>query len=240
MVPTGEGLRFCLPAKTDANYGVGVQMMGNYGRDNSSVYGLYVYPDPNFYTSETGSTDSYLVTINGYIKAKGINNILFEEYNTGSMSIGLWNKNTKLLFDNVDNDIHYVWKDTKYSLWQLIDKHYNVTSDIRLKKDIKNCEYKALEKIDLFNFKSFNWVYREDFGQKPYTEIGLIAQEVEEISENFVSTAGEYKTLDQFNLLTFSLKAIQELSTENQQLKLQLNEMNERLTKLEDKINGNL
>ena len=240
MIPTEEGLRFCLPAKADANYGVGVQMLGNYGRGNQSVYGLYVYPDPNFNTTETGTTDSYLVTINGYIKAKGINNILFEEYTDGSMNIGLWNKNVKLLFDNVDNDIHYVWNNSKYSLWQLIKKHYNVTSDIRLKKDIKNCEYKALEKIDLFNFKSFNWVYREDFGQKPYTEIGLIAQEVEEISENFVSMAGEYKTLDQFNLLTFSLKAIQELSNENKQLKSELEAMNERLRVLEDKINGNI
>ena len=240
MIPTEEGLRFCLPAKADANYGVGVQMLGNYGRGNQSVYGLYVYPDPNFNTTETGTTDSYLVTINGYIKAKGINNILFEEYTDGSMNIGLWNKNVKLLFDNVDNDIHYVWNNSKYSLWQLIKKHYNVTSDIRLKKDIKNCEYKALEKIDLFNFKSFNWVYRENFGQKPYTEIGLIAQEVEEISENFVSMAGEYKTLDQFNLLTFSLKAIQELSNENKQLKSELEAMNERLRVLEDKINGNI
>ena len=240
MIPTEEGLRFCLPAKADANYGVGVQMLGNYGRGDQSVYGLYVYPDPNFNTTETGTTDSYLVTINGYIKAKGINNILFEEYTDGSMNIGLWNKNVKLLFDNVDNDIHYVWNNSKYSLWQLIKKHYNVTSDIRLKKDIKNCEYKALEKIDLFNFKSFNWVYREDFGQKPYTEIGLIAQEVEEISENFVSMAGEYKTLDQFNLLTFSLKAIQELSNENKQLKSELEAMNERLRILEDKINGNI
>lgn len=240
MIPTEEGLRFCLPAKADANYGVGVQMLGNYGRNRDSVYGLYVYPDPNFNTTETGVTDSYLVTINGYIKTKGINNILFEEYADGSTGIGLWDKNVKLLFDNAENDISYSWKNTKYSLWQLIKKHYNVTSDIRLKKDIKNCEYKALEKIDLFNFKSFNWVYREDFGQKPYTEIGLIAQEVEEISENFVSMAGEYKTLDQFNLLTFSLKAIQELSNENKQLKSELEAMNERLRVLEDKINGNI
>lgn len=240
MRPSGDGLRFCLPETPNAKKGVGVQMLGNYGRDRDSVYGLYVYPDPNFDTTETGTTNSYLVTINGYIKAKGINNIIFEEYSDGSTRVGLWDKNVNLLFDNVDNDIYYSWRNTKYSLWKIIKQHYNVTSDIRLKKDIKNCEYKALEKIDLFNFKSFNWVYREDFGQKPYTEIGLIAQEVEEISKNFVTMAGEYKTLDQFNLLTFSLKAIQELSTENQHLKSQLNEMNERLQKLEDKINGNL
>jgi len=240
MRPSGDGLRFCLPEKPNAKKGVGIQMLGNYGREGNSAYGLYVYVDPNFDTTETASTNSYLMTVNGYIKTTGINNLKFQSYTDGSTGIGVWNKNVELLFDNADNDIYYSWGDKKYSLWKIIKKHYDVTSDIRLKKDIKNCEYKALEKIDLFNFKSFNWVYREDFGQKPYTEIGLIAQEVEEISENFVSMAGEYKTLDQFNLLTFSLKAIQELSTENQHLKSQLNEMNERLQKLEDKINGNL
>ena len=240
MRPSGDGLRFCLPEKPNAKKGVGIQMLGNYGREGNSAYGLYVYVDPNFDTTETASTNSYLMTVNGYIKTTGINNLKFQSYTDGSTGIGVWNKNVELLFDNADNDIYYSWGDKKYSLWKIIKKHYDVTSDIRLKKDIKNCEYKALEKIDLFNFKSFNWVYREDFGQKPYTEIGLIAQEVEEISENFVTMAGEYKTLDQFNLLTFSLKAIQELSTENQQLKSQLNEMNERLQKLEDKINGNI
>lgn len=240
MRPSGDGLRFCLPEKPNAKKGVGIQMLGNYGREGNSAYGLYVYVDPNFDTTETASTNSYLMTVNGYIKTTGINNLKFQSYTDGSTGIGVWNKNVELLFDNADNDIYYSWGDKKYSLWKIIKKHYDVTSDIRLKKDIKNCEYKALEKIDLFNFKSFNWVYREDFGQKSYTEIGLIAQEVEEISENFVTMAGEYKTLDQFNLLTFSLKAIQELSTENQQLKSQLNEMNERLQKLEDKINGNI
>lgn len=240
MRPSGDGLRFCLPEKPNAKKGVGVQMLGNYGRKGDSAYGLYVYVDPNFDTTETAATNSYLMTVNGYIKTTGINNLKFQSYTDGSEGIGLWDKNIELLFDSPKNDIYYAWGDAKYSLWQIIKRHFDVTSDIRLKKDIKNCEYKALEKIDLFNFKSFNWVYRENFGQKPYTEIGLIAQEVEEISENFVSMAGEYKTLDQFNLLTFSLKAIQELSTENRQLKSQLNEMNERLQKLEDKINGNL
>ena len=116
-------------------------------------------------------------------------------------------------------------------MWNIIKQHYNTTSDVRLKKDIENCDYKALDLINDFKFKSFNWKYHEEFGQKPYTEIGLIAPEVEEISENFISMAGEYKTLNQFNLLTYSLKAIQELSTQN-------NELQQRIIKLEEKING--
>lgn len=239
MIPVGEGLRFCLPEKPDANKGVGVQMLGNYGRDGNTAYGFYLYVDPNFDTREVAGTDSYLMTVNGYISTRGVNNLKFQNYSDNSTSIGLWNKNVSLLFDNTDNDIYYAWK-SKYSLWGIIKNFYNTTSDERLKKDIVTCDYKALDLINDFKFKSFNWKYHEEFGQKPYTEIGLIAQDVEKINKNFVTMAGEYKTLNQFNLLTYSLKAIQELSTENQQLKSQLKEMNERLIKLEDKINGNI
>ena len=239
MIPVGEGLRFCLPEKPDANKGVGIQMLGNYGRNGDTPYGFYLYVDPNFDTREVAGTDSYLMTVNGYISTRGVNNLKFQNYSDNSTSIGLWNKDVSLLFDNTDNDIYYAWK-SKYSLWGIIKNFYNTTSDERLKKDIVTCDYRALDLINDFKFKSFNWKYHEEFGQKPYTEIGLIAQDVEKINKNFVTMAGEYKTLNQFNLLTYSLKAIQELSTENQQLKSQLKEMNERLTKLEDKINGNL
>lgn len=240
MIPAGDGLRFCLPEKPDANKGVGVQMLGNYGRDGDTAYGFYLYVDPNFDTREVAGTNSYLMTVNGYISTRGVNNLKFQNYSDNSTAIGVWDKNVSLLFDRTKNDIYYEWNGKIYSIWQMVDRFYSTTSDARLKKDIKPCEYKALDLIDNFKFKSFNWKHREQLEEKPFTEIGLIAQDVEKISKNFVSTAGEYKTLNQFNLLTYSLKAIQELSAENQQLKSQLNEMNERLTKLEDKINGNL
>lgn len=240
MIPAGDGLRFCLPEKPDANKGVGVQMLGNYGRDGDTAYGFYLYVDPNFDTREVAGTNSYLMTVNGYISTRGVNNLKFQNYSDNSTAIGVWDKNVSLLFDRTKNDIYYEWNGKIYSIWQMVDRFYSTTSDARLKKDIKPCEYKALDLIDNFKFKSFNWKHREQLEEKPFTEIGLIAQDVEKISKNFVTMAGEYKTLNQFNLLTYSLKAIQELSTENQQLKSQLKEMNERLQKLEDKINGNL
>lgn len=232
MQPTREGgLQINSPRLFNSKDGIGVQIIGATERGEDIPYGLFVYQDKDFTVGDRAvDTDSYIMTVQGFIRTKGINNLRFVNYRDNSTSIGLWNQTVSLLFDNTDNDIYYSWK-SKYSLWNIIKQHYNTTSDVRLKKDIVNCDYKALDLINDFKFKSFNWKYHEEFGQKPYTEIGLIAQEVEEISENFVSMAGEYKTLNQFNLLTYSLKAIQELSTQN-------NELQQRIIKLEEKING--
>ena len=232
MQPTREGgLQINSPRLYNSQDGIGVQIIGATERADDIPYGLFVYKDKDFTVGDRAvDTDSYLVTVQGFIRTKGINNLRFVNYSDDSTSIGVWDKNVSLLFDRTDNDIYYQWK-SKYSLWGIVNRFYNSTSDIRLKKDIVTCEYKALDLINDFKFKSFNWKYHEEFGQKPYTEIGLIAQEVEEISENFVSMAGEYKTLNEFNLLTYSLKAIQELSQQN-------NELQQRIIKLEEKING--
>ena len=232
MQPTSEGgLQINSPRRFNSKDGIGVQIIGATERGDDIPYGLFVYQDRDFTVGDRAvDTDSYIVTVQGFIRTKGINNLRFVNYRDASTSIGLWNKDVSLLFDNTDNDIYYSWK-SKYSLWNIIKQHYNTTSDVRLKKDIKKCDYKALDLIDDFNFKSFNWEYHEEFGQKPYTEIGLIAQDVEKINKNFVAMAGEYKTLNQFNLLTYSLKAIQELSTQNKELQ-------NKISKLEGEING--
>ena len=232
MQPTSEGgLQINSPRRFNSKDGIGVQIIGATERGEDIPYGLFVYQDKDFTVGDRAvDTDSYIMTVQGFIRTKGINNLRFVNYRDASTSIGLWNKDVSLLFDNTDNDIYYSWK-SKYSLWNIIKQHYNTTSDVRLKKDIKKCDYKALDLIDDFNFKSFNWEYHEEFGQKPYTEIGLIAQDVEKINKNFVAMAGEYKTLNQFNLLTYSLKAIQELSTQNKELQ-------QKIIKLEEKING--
>ena len=232
MQPTSEGgLQINSPRRFNSKDGIGVQIIGATERGEDIPYGLFVYQDKDFTVGDRAvDTDSYIMTVQGFIRTKGINNLRFVNYRDASTSIGLWNRDVSLLFDNTDNDIYYSWK-SKYSLWGIIKNFYNTTSDERLKKDIVTCDYKALDLINDFKFKSFNWKYHEEFGQKPYTEIGLIAQDVEKINKNFVAMAGEYKTLNQFNLLTYSLKAIQELSTQNKELQ-------NRISKLEGEING--
>ena len=116
----------------------------------------------------------------------------------------------------------------------------NMESDIKLKENISISNHSGLDVINKFTFHSFDWK-KDKFGyKKPHTRIGLIAQEVQEIQDDLVYKNPNALALDEFRLLNISLKAIQELSQENNNLKSQLKEMNERLTKLEEKINGNI
>ena len=116
----------------------------------------------------------------------------------------------------------------------------NMESDISLKENIQECKDKGLDVINQFKFHSFDWKQDKLGYKKPHTKIGLIAQEVQAVQEDLVYENPNSLALDDFRLLNIALKAIQELSIENTNLKSQLNEMNERLTKLEDKINGNI
>ena len=133
-------------------------------------------------------------------------------------------------FFGTDNDNTNTWN-IKVDTWG---------SDRKLKTDIKESKFNAIEFVEKLKFKDHGWNKDEVGYERPHTKCGLIAQELQELDESLVVDYGKYLGLDGLRLINISLKAIQELSTENQQLKSQLKEMNERLTKLEDKINGNL
>ena len=114
----------------------------------------------------------------------------------------------------------------------------SLVSDRRLKSNIKKSTVNALEVLNKFETYSFTRKYREDVKD---IELGIMAQDVKKyMHDAFVEHPDGYYTYEPFEMQPYLIKAIQELSTENQQLKSQLKEINERLTKLEDKINGNL
>ena len=101
------------------------------------------------------------------------------------------------------------------------------TSDVRMKKNIENSKISALNYIKKMNFKEFNWIKDNKF-----EEIGLIAQDLKEINENFISEKEDgFLILNEDSLRMYALKAIQELSTQN-------NELQQRIIKLEELING--
>ena len=119
--------------------------------------------------------------------------------------------------------------------WITID---SLASDRRIKTNIKESEVKALDVINKFKTYSFTRDYKE---QVKDVQLGIMAQDVKKyMYDAFVENPDGIYSYEPFEMIPYLFKAIQELSTENTNLKSQLNEMNERLTKLEDKINGNL
>ena len=114
----------------------------------------------------------------------------------------------------------------------------SLVSDRRLKSNIKKSTVNALEVLNKFKTYSFTRKYRENVKD---IELGIMAQDVKKyMKDAFVEHPDGYYTYEPFEMIPYLIKAIQELSTENQQLKSQLKAMNERLTKLEEIINGNL
>lgn len=95
-------------------------------------------------------------------------------------------------------------------------------SDIRYKKNITECDGFALDVIEKFRFYAYDWdESKKIVAGKHHVRFGVSAQDMELIDEAYVKESevhevmGEdpvtIKTLDDSNLLTLALKAIQEL-----------------------------
>ena len=214
------GLQINVPRDYNAKDGLGVQFIGSYGRGENVPYGFFLYRDSDFTIGNTATdTDEFLMTVQGYINAKGIG---WLKTGKGSVNgkttgtIGLWNSdNVSLSFGGSGNDIYYSYNSTAYSLWSVVNQHF---SDRRLKENIVVCEHKALDYIHQFQFKEYDWKKQEDRPQQAHTKIGLIAQEVQEVDSTLVYENGDTLNLDNLRLTTIALKAIQELALENKTL----------------------
>ena len=216
------GLQINVPRNYNAKDGLGVQFIGSYGRGENVPYGLFVYKDSDFTRGNTAApTTEFLLTVEGYIKANGIGWMRTEKGSIdggATATIGFWNSNNVSLdFGGSGNDIYYTYNGTAYSLWAIIKQTF---SDSRLKENIVDCKHKALDYIQQFQFKEYDWKKQEDRPQQAHTKIGLIAQEVQEIDDSLVYENGDTLNLDNLRLTTLALKAIQEL--------------NQRLEKLEE------
>lgn len=227
------GLQINVPRTVNSKDGLGVQFIGSYGRGTNVPYGLYIYKDSDLTTNSTAlQSDDFIMTVEGYIKAKGIG---WFKTDTGSVNgkltatIGLWNSNNvSLSFGGSGNDIYYSYNGTAYSLWSIVNQHF---SDRRLKENIIDCEHKALDYIHQFQFKEYDWKKQEDRPQQAHTKIGLIAQEVQAVDPTLVYENGDTLNLDNLRLTNIALKAIQELALENRKLTHRLENLeNERRT----------
>lgn len=213
------GLQINVPRDYNAKDGLGVQFIGSYGRGENVPYGLFIYKDSDFTTGGYASrSDDFLLTVEGYIKANGIG-----WFKTGKGSIngsstatiGYWNSSVSLDFGGSGNDIYYSYNGKAYSLWSVVNQHF---SDRRLKENIVDCKHKALDYIQQFQFKEYDWKKQEDRPRQAHTKIGLIAQEVQAVDPTLVYKNGDTLNLDNLRLTNIALKAIQELALENQKL----------------------
>ena len=256
----GNNLRISSPHDWNGSSGVGMQLRGR--TDGKFNQGLNIYrvndvrnPEDPLYTP-----DEVALTVFGEIRGAF-------KINTAPRSGAILSKMGRVVMSNISSNNPV--KPTGYSGAQLLQitgiflkigggptqlwvndgtgsnstfgvNLASMESDIKLKENISISKHSGIDIINKFKFHSFDWK-KDKFGyKKPHTKIGLIAQEVQEIQEDLVYENPNALALDEFRLLNISMKAIQELSTENTNLKSQLKEMDERLQKLEDKINGNL
>ncbi len=92
-------------------------------------------------------------------------------------------------------------------------------SDEKLKENIKELQ-NCLEKIDKLSPVSFDWniLANEEF-DKQGSDIGLIAQEVEEIFPEIVGDNKGFKALDYVKLTVLLISAVKELKQQIEQLK---------------------
>lgn len=205
------GLQINVPRDYNAKDGLGVQFIGSYGRGENVPYGLFVYKDSDFTVGNTATdTDEFIMTVDGYIKAKGIGWLKTGLGKVGSVSTGtlaFWKSTVAM--DFAPNDIYYTYGGQAYGLWAIIKQNF---SDKRLKENIVDCKHKALDYIQQFQFKEYDWRKQEDRPRQAHTKIGLIAQEVQAVDPTLVYENGDTLNLDNLRLTTIALKAIQELS----------------------------
>lgn len=99
---------------------------------------------------------------------------------------------------------------------------YYSSSDVRLKTNISVIE-NPIEKIMQLEGVEFNW---KENGEK---SIGLIAQEVEKVFPEIVSSGGEYKSVGYANLVAPLIEAVKYQQKE-------IEDLEERIKLLEDKL----
>lgn len=216
-----SGLVMKIPHK-GGNSGIVCQFNGNpktqaKGKDRYYPLGLYIYRCENDW-NRVDDNDSYILHVDGFVNAKGVGGIRFDDAPPKYKGNNLWgigacekeHSNVKLSFGGGDNDIYYDWNGTLYSLYKAI---ISSSSDRRLKTNIKKSLSSGLDIVNRLKFYSFDW--RKDKikdKNKAGFKIGMIAQDVEKIDKDLIYTEGGSKFVDTYRMLNVALKAIQELS----------------------------
>lgn len=210
------GLQINIPETYNANKGVGVQL---FGRKLGEVpKGMFIYNSPSWAGGDGigESVSDTLLTVKGLTSLCNLfngkpmsglpinSNFRFGEPVPGVFRVSFiaWDPRYGQLMVNDGTNTKGTW-------WFKPDPS---SSDKRLKVNIQDTDFEATDFVKKLEFKQFDWK-PDKFGyKKPYTNVGLIAQDVEKLDSSLVYPQGENLALDDFRLGNIALKAIQELS----------------------------
>ena len=210
------GLQINVPETFNASKGIGVQLLGrNFGEFPK---GMFIYNAPNWNGGNLigESVSDTLLTVKGLTSLCNLfngkpmsglpinSNFRFGEPVPGVFRVSFiaWDPRYGQLMVNDGTNTKGTW-------WFKPDPS---SSDKRLKVNIQDTDFEAIDFVKKLEFKQFDWK-PDKFGyKKPYTNVGLIAQDVEKLDSSLVYSQGENLALDDFRLGNIALKAIQELS----------------------------
>ena len=194
-----------------------------------------------FYSSDTGTAEIFYQTT-GDSNYQGLQidadekNIIFGLRSSSSnvyiaefLGIG-WNRYLVLRSIRLEQiDVYTAGPFIRFKDYSGSNYDVNIdSSDIKLKKNIKDSTIDALPIINAIEHKSFDF---KDF--EKHRECGYIAQQLEEVNEEFVKDVPQddgsvTKQVNTFELLSYATKAIQELSAK-------VDALEERIAELEAK-----
>ena len=118
---------------------------------------------------------------------------------------------------------------TKVMWWSQINRVKSAISDKRLKTNVKSTKVKAVDLLNKIEMVEFNW--KKD---NKFEKIGAIAQQVQSVEESLVvndmddkQTYNDYLRINYYDTIPYLIKAVQELSEENNKLKKQIGGINQ-------------
>ena len=249
LEPFGTGVRIVLPHNnSETSSGVGVQFNAT---NNSLGKGISVFNIDNIKAPNNAKKlyDEYLLTVHGQIQAGfpfySNKEGKFSNYlgsvvvsnNSNNDPIRPWGfTGTSPTYSKI-SWLSWLWGTSSgprimfgYPYQNNVNffavKIAESYSDVRLKENIRKSTESALNLIEKLKFKKFSWKKDNQItaGQKD-VKVGLIAQDVQLIDESLVTKCPEYLEIEHFRLTMYALKAIQELSQQNKELKNKLEEL---------------
>ena len=131
---------------------------------------------------------------------------------------------------DIQGDANSYGAKTTVIWWSQINRVKSSVSDKRFKTNIKPTKVKAVDLLNKIEMVEFNW--KKD---NKFEKIGAIAQQVQSVEETLVvkdmdskQSHSDYLRISYYDAIPYLIKAVQELSEENNKLK----------NKLEEIING--